>query len=85
MKLYLDSMDQVVSEQAGFQLVHRWPVHVLQAAEKASVQITPVIPQGSQVVALHKLLQLLHYLIHLKRAEQGHFTHGRAPEAQDFL
>lgn len=85
MKPHLNSMDQVVSEQAGFQLVHRWPVHVFQTAEKASVQITPVIPQGSQVVALHKLLQLLHYLIHLERAKQEHFTHGRAPEAQDFL
>lgn len=64
-------MDKVVSEQAGFELVHCRSIHVLQTAEKASVQITPVIPQGSQIIALNKLLQLLHYLIHLERAKQG--------------
>lgn len=63
---YLDSVDDVVSVQAGSQFVDRGSVNVLQPAEQTSVQVQPVLLQATQVEALDKLLQLIDDLIHLQ-------------------
>lgn len=62
---YLDSVDDVVSVQAGSQFVDRGSVDVLQPGEQTSVQVKPVLLQTKQVEALDKLLQLIDDLIHL--------------------
>lgn len=82
---HLHGMDEVVSIKAGFQLVHRRSVHVFQPAEEAAIQVAPVVPQRSQVVALHELLQLLHDLIHLRAQEAAAVTRGLARKTALFL
>jgi len=82
---HLHGMDEVVSIQAGFQLVHRRSVHVFQPAEEAAVQVAPVVPQRGQVIALHELLQLLHDLIHLRAQGEAAVTPGLARKTALFL
>ena len=64
---YLDGVDDVVSVQAGPQLVDGGSVDVLQSAEQTSVQVEPVLLQTKQVEALDELLQLIDDLIHLQK------------------
>lgn len=63
---YLDGVDDVVSVQAGSQLVDCGSVNVLQPREQSSVQVEPVILQTKEVKALDKLLQLVNDLIYLQ-------------------
>lgn len=62
---YLDSVDNVISEQAGSKFVDRGSVNILQPGEQTFVQVNPVILQTMQVEAVDKLLQLIDDLIHL--------------------
>lgn len=64
---YLNGVDDVVSVQAGPQLVDGGPVDVLQPAEQTSVQVEPVLLQTEQVVGLDEELQLIDDLVHLQR------------------
>lgn len=82
---HLHGMDEVVSIQAGFQLVHRRTVHIFQPAEEAAIQVAPVVPQRGQVITLHELLQLLHDLIHLRAQEAAAVTRGLARQTTLFL
>lgn len=66
-RCYLDCVDDIVSIQAGSQLVNGGSVHILQSAEEASVQVEPVLLQSKQVEGQDKLLQLINDLIHLQR------------------
>lgn len=66
-KKYLDCVDKIKAEQAGFQFVDGRSIYVLQAAEEPAFQVAPIIPKGSQVIYLHQLLQLVHNLVHLGR------------------
>lgn len=63
---YLDCVDDIVSVQAGSQLVDCGPVNVLQPGEQPFVQVEPVILQAKEVKALDKLLQLINDLVYLQ-------------------
>lgn len=63
---YLDSVDNVISEQAGSKFVDCGSVNILQPGEQTFVQVNPVILQTMQVEAVDKLLQLIDDLIHLQ-------------------
>lgn len=67
---YLEGVDDVVSVQAGPQLVDRGPVNVLQPGEQTFVQVEPVILQAEEVKALDKLLKLINDLIYLQTHTQ---------------
>lgn len=62
---YLDSVDNVISEQTGSKFVDCGSVNILQPGEQTFIQVNPVILQTMQVEALDKLLQLIDNLIHL--------------------
>lgn len=62
---YLNGVNDVVSVQAGSQLVDGGSVNILQSAEQASVQVKPVLLQTIQVEALDELLELINDFIHL--------------------